>query len=277
MAGPDRLPIPSLLAIGAVHQHLLKTKQRPRAALFVDCGDGREVHDFATLLGFGADGVCPYLAYEALARMNAEGVITARSGTDYTDDELVYSYRKAAAKGILKVMSKMGISTLQSYKGAQVFEAVGLDDEVMEKCFTGTASRIKGADFGAIYEDLSTLHREAYPAHTDTTPLLRNPGNFHYRNGGEAHLNTPFGMVQLQQASRLNSREAFKAYTKHLDEMNKSVTLRGVLKLKVDKGRSIPIEEVEEAKEIVKRFNTGAMSLGSISQVSQRDGVRQSD
>ena len=192
----------------------------------------------------------------------------ARSGTDYTNEELFYSYRKAAAKGILKVMSKMGISTLQSYKGAQVFEAVGLDDEVMEKCFTGTASRIKGADFEAIYEDLSTLHREAYPAHTDTTPLLRNPGNFHYRNGGEAHLNTPLGMVQLQQASRLNSKEAFKTYTKHLDEMNKAVTLRGVLKLKVDKSKSIPIEEVQEAKEIVKRFNTGAMSLGSISQVS---------
>ena len=237
---------------------MLKTKQRPKTALFADCGDGREVHDFATLLGFGADGVCPYLAYEVLARMNSEGVISARSGLIFTDEELFYSYRKAAAKGILKVMSKMGISTLQSYKGAQVFEALGLDDEVMERCFTGTSSRIKGADFAALFEDLCVLHRSAYPAHTDATPLLRNPGNFHYRNDGEQHLNTPFGMVQLQQASKLNSKDAFKAYTKHLDEVNKSVTLRGVLKLKsVDKSKSIPISEVEEAKEIVKRFNTG--------------------
>ena len=114
----------------------------------------------------------------------------------------------------------------------------------MERCFTGTASRIKGADFAAIFEDLLALHRSAYPAHTDAVPLLRNPGNFHYRNGGEAHLNTPQGMVQLQQASRLNSRDAFKAYTKHVDEVNKSVTLRGVLKLKVDKAKSIPISEV---------------------------------
>jgi glutamate synthase domain-containing protein 2/glutamate synthase domain-containing protein 3 len=266
MAGPDRLPIPSLLAVGAVHQHLLKTKQRPRSALFVECGDGREVHDFATLLGFGADGVCPYLAYESIARMNSDGIVQARSNQKFTDEELFYSYRKAAAKGILKVMSKMGISTLQSYKGAQVFEAVGLDQEIMDRCFTGTASRIKGADFAAIYEDLASLHREAYPYHTETVPLMRNPGNLHYRNGGEAHLNTPEGMVALQQASRTNSRETFKQYTQHVDQVNKGVTLRGVLKFKVDKSKSIPLSEVEPAKEIVKRFATGAMSVGSISQ-----------
>lgn len=266
MAGPDRIPIPSLLAVGAVHQHLIKTKQRPKAALFVECGDGREVHDFCTLLGFGADGVCPYLAYECLARMNAEGVIQARANQSFDNEELFYAYRKAACKGLLKVMSKMGISTLQSYKGAQVFEALGLDDEIMERCFTGTSSRIKGADFASIYQDLATLHREAYPLHTDAVPMLRNPGQFHFRNGGEAHLNTPMGMVALQQASRNNSREAFKTYTKHVDEMNKAVTLRGVLKLKVDKNKSIPLSEVQEAKEIVKRFNSGAMSLGSISQ-----------
>lgn len=266
MSGADRMPIPSLLAVGAVHQHLLKTKQRPKTALFTECGDGREVHDFSLLLGFGADGICPYLAYEALARMNADGIIHARSEERFTDADLFYSYRKAAAKGILKVMSKMGISTLQSYKGAQVFEAVGLDDEIMERCFTGTSSRIKGSDFAAIYEDMAALHREAYPSHTDATPMMRNPGHFHYRNNGEAHLNTPAGMVNLQIASRNNSREAFKAYTKHLDEQNKRVTLRGVLKLKIDKSKSIPLTEVEPAKEIVKRFNTGAMSLGSISQ-----------
>jgi hypothetical protein len=245
MAGPDRIPVPSLLAIGAIHQHLIKTKQRPKAALFIECGDAREVHDFSTLLGFGADGICPYLAYEALAYMNSSDVISSRSGLQFTNDELFYQYRKAAAKGILKVMSKMGISTLQSYKGAQVFEALGLDEEVMERCFTGTSSRIKGADFTAIYEDISTLHKEAYPFHTDSVPLLPNPGAFHFRNGGEAHLNTPEGMVALQQASRLNSRETFKKYTKHVDQMNKAVTLRGLLKLKIDKSKSIPIEQVD--------------------------------
>eukprot|EP00597_Dinobryon_sp_UTEXLB2267_P000998 CAMPEP_0170065230 /NCGR_PEP_ID=MMETSP0019_2-20121128/5392_1 /TAXON_ID=98059 /ORGANISM="Dinobryon sp., Strain UTEXLB2267" /LENGTH=1506 /DNA_ID=CAMNT_0010272041 /DNA_START=174 /DNA_END=4697 /DNA_ORIENTATION=- len=266
LAGPDRLPIPSLLALGAVHQHLLKTKQRPKAAIFVECGDAREVHDFAVLLGFGADGVCPYLAYEVLARMNSNGTVYSRSNQSFTDAELFYSYRKAAAKGLLKVMSKMGISTLQSYKGAQVFEALGLDDDVMERCFTGTSSRIKGADFAAIFKDVAALHALAFPSYTDIVPQMRNPGHFHLRNGGEAHLNTPEGMVALQQASRTNSREAFTMYTSHVDKMNKSVTLRGVIKLKYPKGAAVPLEEVESAASIVKRFNTGAMSLGSISQ-----------
>ncbi|RYH28910.1 glutamate synthase large subunit [archaeon] len=267
LAGPDRMPIPSLLVTGALHQHLLRTKQRPQTALFVECGDAREVHDFCTLLGFGADGICPTLAYESLAQMNATGMVTSRSNQQFDDEELFYSYRKATAKGILKVMSKMGISTLQSYKGAQVFEALGLDDDVMEKCFTGTSSRIKGAGFNQIFEDVAQLHREAYaPRSVSQAALLKNDGQFHLRNDGEAHLNTPEGMVSLQLATRTNSRDTFKAYTNHLNEMNKSVTLRGVLKLKVDKSKSIPLSEVEPAKEIVKRFNTGAMSLGSISQ-----------
>ena len=266
MAGPDRLAVPSLLALGAVHQHLLQTKQRPKVALLLECGDAREVHDFCVLLGYGADGIYPYVAYEALAKMNAEGEVFARTNLQLSNEKIFYQYRKAAAKGILKVMSKMGISTLQSYKGAQVFEAVGLDEDVIERCFTGTSSRIKGAGFSAILEDILNLHREAYLGHTDAVPLLRNPGHFHYRNNQEAHLNTPFGMVALQQATQLNSREQYKAYTKHVDEQNKAVTLRGVLKLKVDPAKSIPLDQVEPAKNIVKRFNTGAMSLGSISQ-----------
>ena len=174
LAGRDRIPIPSLLALGALHQHLIRTKQRPKVALFVECGDAREVHDFATLLGFGADGVCPYMAYLSLAATNKSGVIAIRARQTYTDDELFENYRKAAGKGLLKVMSKMGISTLQSYKGkyaphlvaqrppfssppfgpsairhlyqlyslnagAQVFEALGLDETIMERCFTGTS------------------------------------------------------------------------------------------------------------------------------------------
>ena len=266
LAGPDRLPIPSLLAVGAVHQHLLRTQQRPKAALFSECGDAREVHDFATMLGFGSDGVCPYMAYEALAKMSADGQVLARAKEEFTDEELFYNYRKSAAKGILKVMSKMGISTLQSYKGAQVFEAIGLADEVVDRCFTGTTSRIQGCDFEGLYTDVSRFHDAAYPYTTTEIPLLPNPGHFNYRDSGEAHLNTPATMVLLQQAAKTNSREAYKMYSKYIDEANAKVTLRGVMALDINPETSIPIDEVEPVTEIVKRFATGAMSLGSISQ-----------
>ena len=123
LAGPDRMPLPSLVAVGAVHQHLLKTKQRPKAAIFAEVGDAKEVHDYATLFGYGCDGVCPYVAYEAICKMNNDGLVEATTKREFTDDELMANYRKAAAKGLLKVMSKMGISTLQSYKGAQVFRS----------------------------------------------------------------------------------------------------------------------------------------------------------
>ena len=266
-AGPDRIPLPSLLAVGAVHQHLLKTKQRPKAAIFAEAGDAKEVHDFATLTGFGCDGVCPYMAYEIICKMNEEGIVEAKAEKQYTDEEVMRNYRKAAGKGILKVMSKMGISTLQSYKGAQVFEAVGLADEVVDRCFTGTTTRIQGTDFEALYRDLEGFHDSAFPAHeTDLTDLVRSDGQFHYRDGGEAHLNTPAGMVNLQIAARTNSRDAYKEFARLTNEQNKKVTLRGQLKFKFDPSRSIPLEEVEPAKEIVKRFATGAMSLGSISQ-----------
>jgi glutamate synthase (NADPH/NADH) len=266
-AGPDRIPLPSLLAVGAVHQHLLKTKQRPKAAIFAEAGDAKEVCDFATLFGFGADGVCPYMAYEALCKMNAEGQVEAKAKETFSDEEVMMNYRKAAAKGLLKVMSKMGISTLQSYKGAQVFEAVGLADEVVDRCFTGTTTRIQGTDFEAIYRDLERYHESAFPATpSDLDDLVRSDGQFHYRDGGEAHLNTPGGMVNLQIAARTNSREAYKEFARLTNDQNKKVTLRGQLKFKFDPARSIPLDEVEPASEIVKRFATGAMSLGSISQ-----------
>jgi glutamate synthase (NADH) len=162
-------------------------------------------------------------------------------------------------------MSKMGISTLQSYKGAQVFEAVGLADEIVDRCFTGTTSRIQGADFTAIYTDIARFHENAYPFHTAATPLLQNTGQFHYRDGAEQHLNSPFSMVALQQAARTNSREAYKMYTKMVDETNMKCNLRGLLKLKLDDVTPVPLDEVEPATEILKRFATGAMSLGSIS------------
>lgn len=266
-AGPDRMALPSLLAVGAVHHHLVNTKQRPKAAVFAEVGDTKEVHDFATIFGFGCDGVCPYMAYEALFKMNEEGMLEAKSKREYTNDEIVANYRKAAAKGLLKVMSKMGISTLQSYKGAQIFEAVGLADEVVDRCFRGTTTRIQGSDFEAIYRDLEKFHEDAYPPHdTEEHMLVRSDGQFHYRDGGEAHLNTPAGMVNMQIAARTNSREAYREFSRLTNEQNKKVTLRGQLKFKFEPSRGIPLDEVEPASEIVKRFATGAMSLGSISQ-----------
>ena len=197
MAGRDRMALPSLIAVGAVHQHLLKTKQRPKAAIFAEVGDAKEVHDFATIFGYGCDGVCPYVAYEALCKMNADGLVEAKAKQEYTDDEIMENYRKAAAKGLLKVMSKMGISTLQSYKGAQVFEAVGLADEVVDRCFTGTTTRIQGTGFEALYRDLERFHESAFPPQ-ESSDLVQSDGQMHYRDGGEAHLNTPSGMVNLQ-------------------------------------------------------------------------------
>jgi len=266
LAGPDRMPLPSLVAVGAVHQHLLRTKQRPKAAVFAEAGDAKEVHDFATLVGYGCDGVCPYVAYEVICKMNEDGLIEAKADTKLSDDQITKNYRKAAAKGLLKVMSKMGISTLQSYKGAQVFEAVGLADEIVDRCFTGTTTRIQGTGFEALYRDMELFHLQAFPEHTsERPPLVHSDGQLHYRDGEEAHLNTPQGMVNLQIAARTNSREAYKEYARLTNEQNKAVTLRGQLKFKLNPSRAIPLEEVEPASSIVKRFNTGAMSLGSIS------------
>jgi len=261
LAGPDRMALPSLLAVGAVHQHLLKTKQRPKSAIFAEVGDAKEVHDYATLFGYGCDGVCPYMAYEAICKMNEEGLVLAKAKQEYTDDECMANYRNAAAKGLLKVMSKMGISTLQSYKGAQVFEAVGLADEIVDRCFTGTTTRIQGTGFEALYRDMERFHQNAY----SKSDLVQSDGQLHYRDDGEAHLNTPGGMVNLQLAGRTNSRESYKEFARLTNEQNKKVTLRGQLKFKFDPSRSVPLSEVEPSSDIVKRFATGAMSLGSIS------------
>jgi glutamate synthase (NADH) len=265
-AGPDRIALPSLLVVGAVHQHLIRTKQRPKAAIFAEAGDAKEVHDFATLFGYGADGVCPYMAYEIISKMNHDGLVEAMTNEQFADEYLIKNYRKAAQKGMLKVMSKMGISTLQSYKGAQVFEAVGLADEVVDRCFTGTTTRIQGTDFEALYRDLERFHDSAYPVQaSELDDLIRSDGQFHYRDGGEAHLNTPANMANLQIAARTNSRDAYKEFSRLTNEQNKKVTLRGQLKFKFDPAKSIPLDQVEPVSSIVKRFASGAMSLGSIS------------
>lgn len=267
MAGVNRYPVPSLLAVGAVHQHLLRTQQRTSAALFTECGDAKEVHDFCTLLGFGADGIAPYMAEKALAKMNDEGLLKAHAGKDLSHDEVFDTYKSAVGKGILKVMSKMGISTLQSYKGAQVFEAVGLGEDIISHCFAGTTSRIQGTDFEALYTDIQRFHEAGFPSHSDLPPLLRNPGSYHFRNDSEVHYNSPKNIVALQRAARENSREAYRQYVEETDALCKKVNLRGLLDFKfADEKDWPPLEEVESLASIVKRFNTGAMSLGSISQ-----------
>ena len=257
-AGPDRLPIPSLLACGAVHQHLIAVKARTRTGLLLEAGDPKEPHDFCTLVGYGADAVCPYGAYAAVAAFEAV------PGGD-SEEALMDKYRKSAGKAMLKVMSKIGISTVQSYKGAQIFEAIGFGDEVMETCFTGTASRLAGIGFEHLQADMLKQHAWAWPADTPSEDImLPNPGDYHYRHGGEAHYNSPAAMAELQVAARTNSRKAYAAYARTIIEQSRSVSIRGLLQFREDVP-PVPLDEVVATAEIVKRFCTGAMSLGSIS------------
>nr|GMC64767.1 glutamate synthase 1 [NADH], chloroplastic isoform X1 [Ipomoea batatas] len=265
-----RVAVSSLLAVGAVHHHLVKKLERTRVALIVESAEPREVHHFCTLVGFGADAICPYLAIETILRLQVDGKIPPKAtGHFHTKDELVEKYFKASNYGMMKVLAKMGISTLASYKGAQIFEAVGLSSEVMERCFAGTPSRVEGATFEALAQDTLKLHELAFPtralpAGSAEAVALPNPGDYHWRKGGEIHLNDPLAMAKLQEAARSNSVAAYKEYSKRVQELNKQCNLRGLLKFK-KAGVKLPLEEVEPASEIVKRFCTGAMSYGSIS------------
>jgi len=262
--------VSSLLAVGAVHQHLVKTLERTRVALMVESAEPREVHHFCTLVGFGADAICPYLAVEAIWRLQVDGKIPPKASGDFNSkDELVKKYFKASTYGMMKVLAKMGISTLASYKGAQIFEALGLSSEVIEKCFAGTPSRVEGATFEMLAQDALHLHELAFPSRifspgSAEAVALPNPGDYHWRKGGEVHLNDPLAIAKLQEATRTNSVEAYKQYSKTIHELNKACNLRGLLKFK-DAASKVPISEVEPASEIVKRFCTGAMSYGSIS------------
>ena len=269
--GPERIAIPSLLATGAVHQHLIRNANRTRVGLLVETGEAREVHHFSLLVGYGADAINPYLACEAIWNARNEGLLPA----DSTDEKLVQSYFKAAGKGLLKVLSKMGISTLQSYKGAQIFEALGLAQDVIEQCFTGTSSRIQGAGFEVLAAEALRRHVRSWPAavpsdsnsDAEASSELPNPGEFHWRAEGERHMWDPESITQLQLAARNNSREAYARFARLVnEESTRKCALRGLLQLRPAAGQSpIPLEEVEPAAEIVKRFCTGAMSLGSIS------------
>ncbi|CAL9116276.1 unnamed protein product [Musa textilis] len=266
----DRVAVSSLLAVGAVHQHLVSTLERTCIGLLVESAEPREVHHFCTLVGFGADAICPYLAIETIWRLQIDGKISPRAdGKFHSREDLVKRYFKASNYGMMKVLAKMGISTLASYKGAQIFEALGLSSEVIQKCFEGTPSRVEGATFEMLAGDSLRLHELAFP--TRDLPLgsaealaLPNPGDYHWRKGGEVHLNDPLAIAKLQEATRANSVAAYKEYSRCIQELNKTCNLRGMLKFK-DVAAKIPLDEVEPASEIVKRFCTGAMSYGSIS------------
>jgi len=256
--------------VGAVHQHLVANHERTRIGLLVESAEPREVHHFCTLVGFGADAICPYLAIEAIWCLQNDGKIPPNGdGQLYSKEELVRKYFYASNYGMMKVLAKMGISTLASYKGAQIFEALGLSSEVIGKCFEGTPSRIEGATFEMLARDALRLHELAFPSRTPPAgsadaKALPNPGDYHWRKNGEIHLNDPLAMGKLQEAARVNSRAAYKEYSKRIQELNKACNLRGMLKFK-DISDKISLDEVEPASEIVKRFCTGAMSYGSIS------------
>ncbi|PQQ04249.1 glutamate synthase [Prunus yedoensis var. nudiflora] len=267
---PKRVAVSSLLAVGAVHQHLVKNLERTRVGLIIESAEPREVHHFCTLVGFGADAICPYLAIEAIWRLQVDGKIPPKAnGVIYSKDELVKKYFKASNYGMMKVLAKMGISTLAPYKGAQIFEALGLSSEVIERCFAGTPSRVEGATFEMLARDELHMHELAFPSRTfppgsAEAVALPNPGDYHWRKGGEVHLNDPFAISKLQEAARTNSVAAYKEYSKFIHELNKACNLRGLLKFKSTE-QKIHLDEVEPASEIVKRFCTGAMSYGSIS------------
>jgi glutamate synthase domain-containing protein 2/glutamate synthase domain-containing protein 3 len=253
------LPIPALLATAAVHEHLVTKGLRTSVGLVVETGSAREVHHFALLAGYGAEAIHPYLALETLAELH-------RQIPEIDPKESQKRYIKAICKGLYKVMSKMGISTYQSYCGAQIFEAVGLQKAFVEKYFTGTASNIEGIGLFEVAEEAARLHTLAF----GDDPLLRNAldagGEYAYRVRGEEHMWTPDSIAKLQHASRANSHSTYREYAALINEQGRKLkTLRGLFEFKTGERVPVPIELVEPAKEIVKRFATGAMSLGSIS------------
>lgn len=261
----DRVPVSTLLATGMVHHHMVRNKWRSQAALFVETAEAREVHHMCVLLGYGADAICPYLALECILKMNREKLIRKK----LTDEEIIENYKHSCDGGILKVMSKMGISTLQSYKGAQIFEALGVDDTVVDRCFTGTATRVKGMTFELIAQDAFAFHEKGFPSRdVMSVPGLAESGEYHWRDGGEPHINDPVSIANIQDAVRTKNDKSYEAYSMSEYEQIKNCTLRGMLDFSFDERAPVPIEQVEPWTEIVRRFVTGAMSYGSISMES---------
>ena len=257
----ERVAISSLLACGAVHQHLVKVAKRTAIGIVVETGEAREVHHHCLLVGYGADAINPYLAFESLWQASRDGMLEEKD-----DEKIVSLYRKAVAKGMLKVMAKMGISTLASYKGAQIFEALGLQTEVIERCFKGTNSRIQGCGFDILAEETLRRHALGFPSNrADAWSMLPNVGEFHWRAEGERHGWDPAAIADIQVAARNGDKNAYRRFADHINRDAKMrYALRGLLEFQSVR-EPIPIDKVQPAKEIVKRFCTGAMSLGSIS------------
>jgi glutamate synthase (NADPH/NADH) len=264
----NTVAVPSLMAVGAAHQRLVKTALRSRVGLIIESGDACEVHHHCLLTGFGVDAIYPYTVFDA-----AE-VIQATEKTKIRQNTVVTNYLMASHKGMLKVFAKMGISTLQSYKGAQIFEAVGVGSRVIDLCFTRCASRIGGLDFENFADDVLAFHAKAFPANEEneiSNNVLGNPGTYHWRNAGtnkntEVHLNHPDAIAALQEAARSNSNDSYQKFANITNALNGLCTIRGQLGIKKDgEWDPIPLEKVEPASEIVKRFASGAMSYGSIS------------
>ncbi|SCU79561.1 LAFA_0B03972g1_1 [Lachancea sp. 'fantastica'] len=267
--GADRVPLSSLIAVGAIHHHLIRNKQRSQVALILETGEAREVHHFCVLLGYGCDAIFPYLAMETLVRMNQEGLVRNVDNEDLVidDNKLLENYKHAVDGGILKVMSKMGISTLASYKGAQIFESLGIDNTVVDLCFAGTASRIQGVTFEYIAQDAFSMHERGFPSRKTITKSVNLPesGEYHWRDGGAKHINDPTAIASLQDSVRNKNENAWEMYVKKEMEAIRDCTLRGLLELNFDDATPIPLEQVEPWTEIARRFATGAMSYGSIS------------
>ena len=257
--GPRHAPIPSLLAVGAVHQHLVRQHKRTECGLIIETGEAREVHHFALLTGYGAGAVNPYLALESIDDLLDKGILQE----EYSG-KAQKNFVKSIEKGLLKIMAKIGISTQHSYHCAQIFEALGIHTSVIERCFTGTVSRIEGIGIPEIARETLMKHALAYPARRARVDELEPGGAYRWRRRGEFHQWNPETIAKLQHASSQNSREAYAQFAEEVNNRSRTfATLRGLLKFK--QGTPVPIEEVEPASEIVKRFCTGAMSFGSIS------------
>jgi glutamate synthase (ferredoxin) len=256
---PDQAPIPALLAVAGLHHHLIREGTRTRIGLVLESGEPREVHHHALLIGYGCGAINPYLAFETMEDMIRQGLLV-----NVDPKTAVKNYIKAATKGVTKVASKIGISTIQSYRGAQIFEAVGLNSAVVAQYFTRTASRIEGVDLGVIVQEAIARHTHAFPDRPSKGHTLEVGGEYQWRKEGEAHLFSPQTIHSLQQAVQEGSYEKYKQYADLVNEQNQShFTLRGLLEFKAQ--TPIPIEEVESIESIMSRFKTGAMSYGSIS------------
>ena len=256
----SRVAIPALLALSAIHHHLVREGRRTTAGLVVETGSAREVHHFAVLAGFGAEAVHPYLALETLAEI-AAGLPGALSA-----DKAIYNYIKGIGKGLSKIMSKMGISTYMSYCGAQIFEAIGLKSDFVEKYFRGTPTQVGGIGVFEVAEEAIRLHRAAFGDDPVLHSMLDAGGEYAWRARGEEHMWTPDAIAKLQHSARSGKFDSYKEYAQIINDQSKRhMTLRGLFEFKFDPSKAIPLDEVEPAAEIVKRFATGAMSLGSIS------------